>query len=262
MGQKMKNAPVYFTIAQVRFNPVLTLPTLIPTIQENLRKKNYPDFKESIAVTFNLIPNEESKIPKPVPQQIQQYSFSNLASTESFSLDQGSLSLQATSYETFEVFSARLVEILNLVDRTVGGLSYIDRIGVRYLDAITPGEGETLSQYLIPEVLGIYGKLGGEMRLAFSESQVTYNDETLVARTVIQQGKIAFPPDLQPGGLMLSKRFANFVGPYAILDTDAFSTERMLFDLDEVGKRLSVLHDKTSSAFRSSVTTHALSTWA
>src|ERR1700732_863016 len=163
MGQKMKNAPVYFTIAQVRFNPVLTLPTLIPTIQENLRKKNYPDFKESIAMAFNLISNEESKNPTPVAQPIHQYSFSNLDGTESFILDQGSLSLQATSYETFEIFSARLIEVLDLVSRTVGGLSYIDRIGVRYLDAVTPGKDETLSQYLIPEVLGLYDKLGGEI---------------------------------------------------------------------------------------------------
>jgi uncharacterized protein (TIGR04255 family) len=262
MGLKMKNAPVYFTIAQVRFNPVLSLPTLLPTIQEILRKKNYPDFKRTMAMTFNFIVSEESKNPTPIPQPIEQYSFSNLAGTENFGLDQGSLSFQATSYENFEQFSALLIEILDLVNRTVGGLSYVERIGVRYLDAVLPSLDETLSHYLIPEILGLYGKLNGEIHHAFSESQIVDNDGTLIARTVIQQGKIGFPPDLQMCGLGIAETFAGFQGLHAILDTDAFYPERMPFDLNAIKERLSVLHDKTSVAFRSSVTAYALSRWA
>lgn len=262
MGQKMKNAPVYFTIAQVKFNPVLTLPTLIPAIQEYLRKKNYPDFRKSAVITFNLMLNVESENPTPVPQAIEQFSFSNVTNTEVFSLDQGSLSFQVTAYENFERFSAQLVEILDLVHRTVGGLSYVERIGVRYLDAIIPKEDETLDQYLIPEVLGLYGKLEGQVHHAFSETQIVDDDGSLVARTVIQHGKIGFPPDLQISGLGIAKPFSEYLGPHALLDTDASYLQRLSFDLVEVVKRLSRLHDKTSVAFRSAVTEHALSTWA
>ena len=45
MGKKMKNAPVYFTVAQVRFNPVLNMEGYLPTIQERMRATNFPDFK-------------------------------------------------------------------------------------------------------------------------------------------------------------------------------------------------------------------------
>jgi uncharacterized protein (TIGR04255 family) len=262
MGQKMKNAPVYFTIAQVKFNPVLTLPSLIPSIQEFLRKRNYPDFKKSATITFNLMMNADSDNSAPVPQAIEQFSFSNVDNTEIFTLDQGSLAFQVTSYEHFEKFSKQLIEILDLVHRTVGGLSYVERIGVRYLDAVRPTEGEELSQYLIPQVLGLYSRLEGQIHHAFSESQITDDNGSLTARTVIQQGRIGFPPDLQACGLSIVKPFSEFLGLHAILDTDASYLQRLPFDLDAVANRLFLLHDKTSVAFRSSVTEHALSKWA
>ena len=55
MGQQMKNAPVYFTVAQVRFNPVLSLSTFIPVIQDSFRKRRYPDFKKAVTLMFNYL---------------------------------------------------------------------------------------------------------------------------------------------------------------------------------------------------------------
>ena len=46
MGTKMRSAPVYFTIAQARFNPILTLDAYAPQIQERLRKEGFPDAKK------------------------------------------------------------------------------------------------------------------------------------------------------------------------------------------------------------------------
>jgi hypothetical protein len=39
MSAKMRSAPVYFTIAQVRFSPILTLDTYAPQIEERLRRE-------------------------------------------------------------------------------------------------------------------------------------------------------------------------------------------------------------------------------
>lgn len=38
MGEKMKNAPVYFAIAQARHNPVLRLGSYAADIQDRMRK--------------------------------------------------------------------------------------------------------------------------------------------------------------------------------------------------------------------------------
>ena len=54
MGKKMKNAPVYFVLAQVRFNPLLTLDSYVPAIQETLRKAGYADFSKLMMATVNF----------------------------------------------------------------------------------------------------------------------------------------------------------------------------------------------------------------
>ncbi len=53
MGEKMKNAPVYFTIAQVRHNPVLRLGAYADEIQDRMRKAGYPDFTVKITKNRN-----------------------------------------------------------------------------------------------------------------------------------------------------------------------------------------------------------------
>jgi uncharacterized protein (TIGR04255 family) len=268
MGKRMKNAPVYFTIAQVRYNPILSLSTYIPAVQEHFRKNGFPDFKKGLTMTLNLTPllqdqNAEGQPPTSVP--VERYIFSNAGNTKNFQLEQGSLAFQATEYDTFESFAQSLLDGLDLLHKTVG-LSFIERIGVRYLDAVIPRAGETLSQYLIPEVMGLCGKLKGEVQHSFSETLTQGEEGSVISRTVIQQGQngqIGFPPDLlQSMGLKIQQRFMQVRGLHAIIDTDAFYIERIQFDLDEVKRRLMVLHDRIGNSFRASVTEHALAVWA
>ena len=37
MGKKLANAPVYYTVAQVQFNPILNLDSFLPAIQAKMR---------------------------------------------------------------------------------------------------------------------------------------------------------------------------------------------------------------------------------
>jgi uncharacterized protein (TIGR04255 family) len=150
---------------------------------------------------------------------------------------------------------------LGLLDRMVGGLSFVERVGLRYLDAVIPREGETLGQYLIPEALGLYGRLKGRTKHTFSETMAESAEGSLISRAVVQEGPVGFPPDLLLNELKITQSFANFSGLHAILDTDAFIAERMPFNLEEVNKRLGVLHDRVNEAFRALVTPHALDAW-
>ncbi len=193
---------------------------------------------------------------------VERYSFSNLDNTMNFLLEESSLAFQATEYHTFEVFAGHLLQGLELLDKTVG-LSFIERIGVRYLDAVMPREGETLGQYLIPEVMGLYGRLRGQTQHSFSETLTEGEDGLVVSRTVIQQGRIGFPPDLaQLMTLKVDQRFEQFTGTHAIIDTDAFFAERIPFDLAEAKRKLKMLHDRTYKSFRETVTDHAITVWA
>jgi len=136
MGKKMGNAPVYYIVVQVRFNPILALDPHIPTIQEDLRKAGYPDFEKRAVVVFDLAHGggESSTV-----QQVSKtnFFFSNMETTRGFVLGQNSLAMHTTEYDVFETFSAEFLRVLELLHRIVQ-LSYSERVGVRYLDAVIP----------------------------------------------------------------------------------------------------------------------------
>ena len=44
MGKLLKNPPVFFTVAQIRFNTILNLKEYLPKIQDEFRKNGYPEF--------------------------------------------------------------------------------------------------------------------------------------------------------------------------------------------------------------------------
>jgi uncharacterized protein (TIGR04255 family) len=56
MRAKMKSAPVYYVIVQVRFNPILSLDTYAAQIQERLRKEGFPDAQRGFLATINAAP--------------------------------------------------------------------------------------------------------------------------------------------------------------------------------------------------------------
>lgn len=53
MGKKMENAPVYYVLAQVRFNAVLALEQYVPAIQDSLRKMGFPDYEKAVVATLS-----------------------------------------------------------------------------------------------------------------------------------------------------------------------------------------------------------------
>jgi len=267
MGQKLKNAPVYFTIAQVRFSPVLSLKTYMPKIQEHMRKAGYPDFKQSFTVAFNLAlitgGEPQQGTPPPFPLQAERYVFSNMENTRGFILQQNALSFQATDYDTYQILSSEFLKGLEIVHKEVE-LNFSERIGIRYLDAVDPKEGEDLSRYLVKQVLGINKLLKeSEFVHSFSETVVKFQDiGKVVSRTILQDKKLGFPPDLQPDGLEMKEKFKNIKGVHAVIDTDGAFEGREPFVIGKVKNRLDDLHTVISDSFKATTTEYARSVWA
>ncbi len=258
MGQKMKNAPVYFALAQVRFNPLAVLETYVPTIQDSLRKAGYPDFKPSQLAQLIL------GAPMPKPAVVTRYLFLDASQTSGFSLDQASFSYHTTNYDTFEPFLTAFFNGLRVVHgETV--LSYSERVGVRFLDAVSPLPGETVSQYLQPYVLGLTDRLEGRQLVhSVSETRTALGKTTLVGRAIIQKQETpgaAFPEDLQPMPLKLTEKSSKISGTYAIIDTDSWIEDRENFDLDSLEKTLRSLHNDVRRSFDLMITPHALKVW-
>jgi len=265
MGTKMKTAPLYFTIAQVRFNPILSLEAYAPQIQERLRKAGFPDAQRAFLATINLnvnvAPSSEGGPPPQLPMvQTARFLFGNMERTSSFILDQGALSFQTTEYDVFETLLESFLNGLQAVNEAVN-LSYTDRIGLRYLDAVFPKSGETVRDYLSASILGLTEKIDETIVHSFSETLVKRENANVRSRVIIQDGEMGFPPDLQPMTLKVRERFTQLRGRHAIIDTDGWSEAREPFNVDRIREQLGFIHDGIVKTFRASVTENALKAW-
>ena len=266
MGHKMKNAPIYYALAQVRFNAVLALEQYVPAIQDSLRKVGFTDYQRVLQAMINLTIGAGAPPPPNIGalQPVARHLFLNEAKTAGFSLDQSMLMFHTTDYDTFDAFSDAFRKGVEIV-HSAASLSYSERIGLRFLDAVCPNDKEGLSAYLTPSVLGLFDKLAPrELVHVFSETRTKAGNATLVSRAIVyrqdQEGAV-FPQDLQPVPLELIDRFKKVKGLYAVIDTDSWLEEREKFSLPSLDKRLLLLHDDLRKSFDLMVTPHALKTW-
>jgi uncharacterized protein (TIGR04255 family) len=264
MGKKLVNAPVYYTVAQIQFNPVLDLDGYIPAIQSKMREAQFPDYKKEVfqrlILPFAGVEQGQMAAPTVTPQS--RYLFGDIAGRTLFLLDTNTLSFQTTAYDTFKTFSETFVKGLAILHDALR-LNFVDRIGLRYLNAIQPTkDNESLRDFLVPEVLGLALREQVQLQHSVSETSVTNTAGQLVSRVLIRHGRVGLPMEL--GGLAptIDPRFTQREGLHAIVDTDASVPQREVFDLDMVTSRLTALHDEIDKCFKATVTDHARASWA
>ena len=115
---------------------------------------------------------------------------------------------------------------------------------------------------LIPEIQGLSEKFAGPLTHAFSETRGQNEaGHAVVARALIHDGGVGFPPDLtgtQPG---VAKRFMGLQGRHAVLDIDAAVEQRLAFAISRVDSQLGALHNTAKDVFQTLVTGHARQVW-
>jgi uncharacterized protein (TIGR04255 family) len=257
--KKMKNAPIYYSLAQVRFNRFAAIADYVPKIQDSLRRAGFPDYQsiETTHLSFG--------VPQGVkPTVITRYLFLDERQTAGFILDGSWLSFQTADYDTFEPFLTTFLEGLRIIHREAG-LSYSERVGLRVLDAVVPGDNETVYDYLHPSVIGLADRFKNrELVHSISETRSTFDERVLVSRVVIHiqstEGP-AFPEDLQPVPLKPIEKFAKISGKYGILDTDGWVERRETFDLAGIEKILRACHTDVGESFDLAISPHARKVW-
>jgi uncharacterized protein (TIGR04255 family) len=261
----MTHAPVYFALAQVRFNPVLAMDRYLVDFQDWMRKQGFPEFQSRSQATFNLslmaTPQEASPVP-PTGRQNRHY-FTDMNGTTGFILDSNSLAIQTTEYTDFEDFSAKFLAALAMTHEKVA-LSYFERVGSRYLDLVRPVPGEHVSSYLRESFLGMVGKATGDLEYSFSETRHKKDSTVLLTRVVVQpmiDAPAPFPPDLTPVTLKIADKFINVGGLNATIDTDCWYEQRTPFSIEAVSTKLAAIKKEIAVSFKSTVTPHALKVW-
>lgn len=258
MGTPLKNPPVYLTLAQVRFNPILKLADFLPGIQENFRHAGYTDFERQSLISIQVTMQDGQPMPTPIQQE--RFQFGNAEKTHMFILDGQSLTLQSTNYRQFETFSACFLKGLDIVNDIVK-LAFTERVGLRYLDRVMPQDGEAIEQYLVEQVHGLTSRLSGKPLYSYTEAMNEIENIKLLSRVAIQDGPLAFPPDLQLGNMRVTERFLSYTGKSAILDNDGFVEGRDAFSAKAVADHLDAIHKVIGAAFKTTATPYAFSAW-
>ena len=260
MGERMRDAPVYFALIQARHNPILSLGKYVPDLQERMRQAGYPDYRKTQAFAIQLDPTVEGEV---ALENSRRYLFLNAEATSAFLLDANAITYQTTSYQTFDNFLDEFWKGLAIVHSCVT-LSFIERLGLRYLDAIVPpGGADELANYIVPGVLGLAGLLPPDIPIVhtLSETYVASDEGHLLSRTIIQDGQVRFPAGLELLGLKLASKFAEVRSVHATLDNDAFWESRFGPEEIELKRRLWKLHDRVEMAFKVATTKHAREQW-
>lgn len=257
MGQKMSNAPIFYTLGQIRFSPVLGMAKFVDEIQDKLRG-SFPDFRAEQRRRLQLADAGDGTELK--SEATTRWHFIDQANTSGFVLEQSALTFHTTAYETSTWFFDHLLHGLEVI-HSFASLSYIQRLGVRTLDAIVPKGSESLDTYLQTDMLGLYRLLPGELKHNINEVIFSIGTGTLISRLIVMKGSLAVPADLFPVSLTIKPELQNLDTLHAVLDIDRSDEGKVAVEMQEVGKRLQMIKRDVTAAFEKMVTSAALQHW-
>lgn len=257
---KLKKPPVFYSLIQIRFNRITQMHTYVSAFQEALRKKGFPDFSPETQLEVQIMQSAGGQ-PNVEQRHSQRWVFNDLERTAGFVLLEDALVYHTTSYTGFTECRQRMLDALQLLDELLGGISYVQRVGMRYLDAFVPSQGEQLEDYVLPELLGLSQMPLGELKHSYCETVRTVDDATLVMKAFITPVGLPMPPDLQQLSLDLPDRLRQPSGPCLVMDSDCFAEKRFGYDNDLLGQRLDSLHETLIKVFRQSITEKAQAQW-
>ncbi len=261
MSKKMANPPVFYTIAQVTFNPVLDMQDFIGALQKRWRRE-YPDFSQDVVSEIQIHLPTAGGIPEVKTTSKPRWNFKNAENTSCYAVGTNSFTLQTTSYQDSNHFISTMLNGLSDLHKIVE-LAYTESIGMRMLDAIVTQKGEELTAYLKSDVLGMARKLEGTCKQAISQLQMDTGDgQLLTSRLILLDGQLGIPQELAPLPLTLSAQARAINGPHVVLDNDCRHVKRMTsIDFEDITRRFESAKERLSKAFLETVSEHAIVVW-
>lgn len=266
MSLPWRNAPVFYVLAHIQFNAIPAMAKYADEIADRLRKIGYPDPQEEkqIVLSFGVAPDGSPSAQQVEQKEIPRWRISNTEKTSGFLMLQDALIFHTTTYLDRDSFFAELRKGLEVVHEVIG-LSFVDRIGLRYLNVVNPEAEETLGQYLQPEARGL-GQCFGDDQLQHNMVEVIaqLNYGTLVSRAFTIKssgGPPPMPPELIPLSLKVQDRFSPCEGLVTVLDNDCFMQQRIPFSISAIEVSLQKLRDGIDIAFQASITDYAKEKW-
>ena len=264
-SNRMSNAPVYYVLAQVKFTPIKAMKKYVDDIQEALRLRGYPLFERREAMQMVFDVNTPGESPQPSFEMVQQWYMSDITKTSGFVLGNDFITFQTTDYKEHEPFFKAWMEGLSVVIEHANP-ALLTRLGLRYLDAVIPSEGEKIEQYLCNGLHGVDLDLSpiqsvNEMVFQTNVGPVI-STGFLVTRLHKMFGQLSFPPDILPFGVEMLERFRSDKALWhGIIDTDHYVEGNMPPEIDSIEQQFNSLHGVVKESFNKMVSQHAINRW-
>lgn len=236
--------PLKIVVAQLRMDTVFRLeqPDVLAVIQERLRD-TYPVASriQQTQLSVQLAPRPGVE---PLVQQTAEQPGARFLSEDGAwiaTVAPDVISLETTSYETWDVFQQRFGELLESVVAAVT-LGSARRLGLRFVNELTHPDARTMADWrrlLDPELLGMGASERFANKVTRVAEQITFEskDDALTVRHSYTQN----PERMDPPSIYL-------------MDIDVFSTRAFAAGRDEVLDRLERYHDDVWALFRGSLT--------
>lgn len=264
MTKDAPGTPIFYALAQVRFNPIPRIADYAPDVQDVLRREGWPEYREETSHEFQVSPSAGTE-PEVRQQTRSRWIFNDENLRQGFILQEGSLVFHTTYYEGFASFLASMLRGLQVLNDKAE-LQYISRIGLRYLNAVDSAtmDGEPLETMLEPGLLGLSAVHGDGLHRSFSETVAEAQGGTLISRALISPTGLSWPPDLKPLALEVQPRFDIEGRRVAVLDHDffrLFPRPHLACDHDVVKSETEKCHEVIVQMFRDATTDRARAIW-
>lgn len=248
----LERAPLAKVLMQVQFSrtPNAVTEEAEATLADRLGR--YPVRRRQAAAqgAFSVIVNGQP-LPglAPSPTASTFLTFADAASTWIVSVTDTAVSLETTVYESRSDFCERSLELFAAL-AAVALPPVVDRVGLRYVNRLTGGDLDQLSDFVIPQLRGLHGCMDGDYTLVHSvtDSQIEISaDERLQVRSGYLPAAAAFDAALPASP-----------EPSWVLDLDVFTTSGgFAFDPEALTQRLRT-YAETAYVFFRFATTDAL----
>ena len=254
--------PLVLVLCQVRFSPVRKMGDYIPGIQEAFRRHGFPIERAGKIQQLTITPAGVDIVEQ------DRWEYRTKDEQWSVTVFQDSVVLQTTTYERFEGFAEKLEAAVKTVleETEQDKLGLIQRVGLRYIDLIRPGDGESFRDYLRP---GFHGASDapfatGSHRLhveSVGRTSVGDTPGTMVLRVAQNDQGFDLPPDLIGGAPKFLPR-AQSGELVTLVDMDHFIEGKFDPSAEWVTARAYVMHDHLIETFHEHVVSaKAIEVW-
>ena len=258
-ARKYRNAPLVYVIAQV-IHPVA--PTLTRGEEVALKEalvEWLPLVSNEIQRQIDVVGFENNGQPQVNMRSDSIRRFSARNKRTSVAISDTAMTIETTSYDTWEVFRELVGQILK-ARMDIAPVDGVERIGLRYIDEIrVPGEGIPdwalwVNPLLVPPVFASVGE-----KLSAQQQQATIQYETNEQNVGVTLRYGAVVGRSPVADSMLARPGTPSNGPFFLIDTDAAwapkpGEEVPPLDPSEVINTANVLHRFVKKLFEASLT--------